>query len=72
VLEDALARSDVRLSGFSVDVGSGGGAPSFAAGEQERGSGFGDVGTATATPAAADPAPTSDEPLGLGRLSVRV
>ena len=29
VLQDAFNRSDLRLSGFSVDVGSGGGAASF-------------------------------------------
>jgi flagellar hook-length control protein FliK len=73
VLQDAFTRSDVRLSGFSVDVGSGGGAASFAR-PDEGGQG---AGTAAPPPPATTTADTNDDresavPLANGRVSVRV
>jgi flagellar hook-length control protein FliK len=74
VLHDAFSRSDVRLSGFSVDVGSGGGAASFARPDDGR---EGDGGSASPAPTVA-PATAGDDGTGqppvlaAGRVSVRV
>jgi flagellar hook-length control protein FliK len=71
VLQDAFNRSDLRLSGFSVDVGSGGGAATFG-----RGGEAGEGGSAPPLPAAPLPAAEALEataaPLANGRVNVRV
>ena len=75
VLQDAFTRSDLRLSGFSVDVGAGsGGAASFA-----RPDDGGHADAASATPEApvpassgADDGESASTALVHGRLSVRV
>ena len=73
VLYEALERSDLRLSGFSVDVGSGGGAASFARpDEQGRGGGSAPVAASADVVADAAAADTSPTPLAGGRVSVRV
>ncbi len=73
VLHEALQRSDLRLSGFSVDVGSGGGAASFARSEEHGRSGGapGAPPSASASGAPAD-ADAAAAPLANGRVSVRV
>ncbi len=75
VLQDALQRSDVRLSGFSVDVGSGGGA-AMSGSMDGRDQGGAPAGrpTAPAPPTTtADAGPVLDDaPLANGRVSVRV
>jgi flagellar hook-length control protein FliK len=72
-LHDAFGRSDLRLSGFSVDVGSGG-AAAF-----QRGTDGGEGGQAPAAPASApatttsiDAADAATSPAGNGRVNVRV
>jgi hypothetical protein len=71
VLQDAFNRSDLRLSGFSVDVGSGGGAPMFG-----RGGDAGEGGSAPPLPAAlvtsAEALESTAAPLANGRVNVRV
>ncbi|MCC6764868.1 MAG: flagellar hook-length control protein FliK [Deltaproteobacteria bacterium] len=74
VLHEALQRSDLRLSDFSVDVGSGGGAASFARSEdQGRGGGApGGPPSATVTTTAPADADATAASLANGRVSVRV
>jgi flagellar hook-length control protein FliK len=73
VLHDAFTRSDIRLSGFSVDVGADGGAASFTRSED------GGQGNAAPTPEPpptaatdADERATANAGLASGHVSVRV
>ena len=73
VLQDAFTRSDLRLSGFSVDVGSGGNANLGRDAGAEQGGGT--AGTPAAPAAAAtvgEAGTTSTSAVVNGRLSVRV
>jgi flagellar hook-length control protein FliK len=74
VLQDAFNRSDLRLSGFSVDVGSGGGAATSGQGE-ETGQG-GSAPAAPSVPASAASVTEGSEstaaPVANGRVNVRV
>jgi flagellar hook-length control protein FliK len=75
VLQDAFNRSELRLSGFSVDVGSGGGAATTFAQADERGQGGGTPSAPSAPGATTTNGADGVEaaaPLANGRVSVRV
>lgn len=72
VLQDAFGRSELRLSGFSVDVGSGG-AASFQGNGDGGEHGHDPAAPSSPTPAAAtDASESASVPLANGRVSVRV
>jgi flagellar hook-length control protein FliK len=73
VLQDAFNRSDLRLTGFSVDVGSGGGAATFGQ-EGDRGQGTGAQPTPAAPAVIASAAQDIESTTALvnGRVNVRV
>jgi flagellar hook-length control protein FliK len=70
LLHAALERSDLRLAGFSVDLGSGGSNSAFADVEQQPR--WPEEGAAEATPDVPPEIVTMDAPAVSGRLSVRV
>jgi flagellar hook-length control protein FliK len=74
VLQDAFNRSDLRLSGFSVDVGSGGGAATFGrGGEGDQGGSAPPSPTAPVVPVtSAEALDSTAAPLADGRVNVRV
>ena len=72
-LHDAFGRSDLRLSGFSVDVGSGG-AAAFECGTEGGEGGVAPAAgpSAPSTTTSTDAAEASSTPAGNGRVNVRV
>ena len=70
VLQDAFARNDIRLSGFSVDVGSGGGTAAF--GDRQARDASGPAAAPASAVAADDGGTASADPFTAGRVNVRV
>ena len=72
VLQEAFDRSDLRLSGFSVDVGSGGGAANSGRGGEAGQGGSAPPAAPAATTTSADTSESPPAALGNGRVNVRV